>query len=102
MVLERIPPFCADPNQSKPGLTASITRWFGKTRDIFIQKQDFMTLLRASDRALEDIGLSRSDLAREFGHDACELERVHAASAYPNPNLWNNSAIYPDHHKSHR
>lgn len=102
MVYETDHSICTVSVPPKKNLINSTVLWFAGVRKRYVEKQNLNTLLSGKNRTLEDIGLSRPDLVNELGYDPRELERMRAGLAYPNPYLWNVSAMNSDHTKSHQ
>lgn len=93
---------CTDPNRRTKNLVRSIACWVVRQIGKYQKNQAFTTLLRDKDRVLDHVGLHRSDLVRKLEYDPREWDRMRAAAAYPNPYLWNLSAMNSDSTKSHR
>ena len=67
--------------------TAEIGSWFRARRERHVRNQYVLHMLSYDERLLEDIGLSRSELVGELGHDPCELPEWFGAKIYRGPHL---------------
>lgn len=84
-------------NSSKDRWALAIASGFRTWREERAKKLVIQQLVDQDERILEDIGLSRSKLVRDLGHDPCDLPGHFNAGTYLNPNFQNQCSISQNH-----